>query len=222
MVRLGQTASEVPGAHTTTAKRRWASFGAVAFAGAIGLLPLGCGSSSSGGGNANGGASGGGALGSGGSVDSGPTSSSGGGASGTGGATALPPASPECMMLVAHETDVCGTFSEQTNLQSCIDATTLYAPQGCGAAWNAYVTCATTATIDCTKGPMGCDTQKSAYFACQQKFTSATGCNRSAGNDSQCLGQTPYGFFCNPLPSNCFPLTTAAANAACCSAFPPQ
>ena len=67
---------------------------------------------------------------------------------------------------------------------SCVNATNVYVPEGCGDAWNAYVACAAMATVDCTKGPMGCDTESSGYLSCQMRSLTATSCNRDLGDDA--------------------------------------
>jgi hypothetical protein len=183
----------------------------VAACGALLAFSSGCGSDSGGGAASSGGS--GGAL-----QEAGTVGQSGsGGSSGTG---TLGPPSVQCQALVAHQVMICGQPAQEADLTSCVNATTLYAPEGCAAAWNAYVQCATTAQIDCTKGPIGCTTQKSGYSACNEQAVAATGCNRNTGQDGQCSGATPYAFFCSKLPSSCVPLPGGTATAACCAAFP--
>jgi len=173
------------------------------------LLPVAiaaCGSNSDGAGAGSGGTGGAGA---------GPIGSAG--SPGAGGSASL---SGACQALVNHEVSVCGENARASDQATCSNATTLYEPEGCGNAWNAFLTCATTAPVDCMKGPTGCDTQKSGYSQCQEQFVFMTGCNRDTSDDAKCAGATPFAFLCTKLPATCVALAGGAATAACCAEFP--
>jgi hypothetical protein len=128
----------------------------------------------------------------------------------------------ECTAWSQHLLTACPGGAAQATIDECVQGESLYAPEGCGAEWQAYVTCATQATYDCMTGtPNGCDMQHATYFACQSEFVSSTGCDR-VGEDSKCTVAAPYSFVClSGLPTGCVPIASEpGAPAGCCPAFP--
>jgi hypothetical protein len=131
--------------------------------------------------------------------------------------------SAACTAWGNHEVAVCPGTSSASTLITCQQGESLYPPEGCGAEWGAYVTCATQAPYSCANGPTGCDTQQNAYFTCQSAFASSTMCTRlGANNDAKCAAATPFAFGClSSLPAGCVVLpTSSSATIACCPAFP--
>ncbi len=133
-------------------------------------------------------------------------------------------ASAACTAWANHEVAAaCPGTTAASTIITCQQGESLYPPEGCGAAWQAYVACATQAPYSCANGPTGCDTQQNAYFACQSAFASSSGCTRlGANNDAKCAAATPYAFGClSSLPTGCVVLpTSSSATIACCPAFP--
>ncbi len=96
---------------------------------------------------------------------------------GTDGGTTVPPTNTGgCPALCAHlRAAACGAFNEQ-----CVAACQQLAAQfpGCGAQFNAYVTCGATASITCAEdGPEieGCDAQAVALGLCGEPGPTADG-----------------------------------------------
>lgn len=177
-----------------------------------------CGKDGGGGGAAGLGSGGIGASGGAGGVPQG-----GGGTVTDSGASGSAGASPECQAMVEHELSTCPNLSRDGELQSCEQGTLLYAPEGCGQAWNNYLACETKAPVDCQQGPTGCDAEQTAYFSCQSQFTSKTGCSRG-GADDKCPSTAPYIYGCiGSVPGGCIQLPpTGRATQVCCPQFPPQ
>jgi hypothetical protein len=130
----------------------------------------------------------------------------------------------QCMAWAASETAQCGNTYTASTIDDCVSGEALYPPEGCGAEWESYVTCATHATYSCANGPNGCDTQENAYNACQSRFVSATSCDRLPDQDGKCSATAPYGFGClSSVPSECMQLPpTGGTTVACCPAFAPM
>jgi hypothetical protein len=133
---------------------------------------------------------------------------------------------PACVAWANHDVAQCPSDDPAATIAECTQGDSLYVPEGCGAEWSAYVTCATQATYSssCSNGPTTCNTQQSAYSACQSRFTASTGCSRVPDQDAKCGTSTPYGYAClSTLPAGCVQLPpTGGATIACCPAFPAQ
>jgi hypothetical protein len=130
----------------------------------------------------------------------------------------------ECAAWAANEANQCGTTYTASTIDDCVSGEALYPPEGCGAEWESYVTCATQATYSCANGPNGCDTQEDAYNACQSRFVSATNCERLPDQDGKCDAAAPFGFGClSTVPSECTTLPpTGGTTVACCPQFAPM
>ena len=163
--------------------------------------------------------------------DAATTGTSDGGASISDGATGNSQAasgdggvSAQCMAWANRFAAQCPGMDTTSTILDCQDGDSLYRPIGCGSEWDAYVTCATQATYNCSDGSFGCDTQQSAYFTCQSSFAQATGCSRVSGAvQAECSGATPYAFGCtSAIPQGCVqaPSNGSAATFACCPMFP--
>lgn len=130
----------------------------------------------------------------------------------------------ECVAWANHDVAQCPSDNPASTIAECTQGESLYPPEGCGAEWSAYVTCATQATYSssCSNGPTTCDTQQNAYFACQSQFTGSTSCSRVPDQDAKCSASAPYGYGClSMLPAGCVQLPpTGGATIACCPAFP--
>lgn len=132
--------------------------------------------------------------------------------------------SAACTGWANHEAAQCPGAKVGGTLATCEQGDSLYPPIGCGSEWAAYVACGTQATYSCSDGSNGCDSQQSAYFACQSAFASATGCSKISGaTQASCSGATPYAFGCvGAMPPGCVaaPSGASAATLACCAQFP--
>jgi hypothetical protein len=185
------------------------------------------GGASAGGSGAGGsGASGAGAGGSGaGGSGAGGSGAGGSGAGGAGAAVGGGSSGASCDALVAHELAACPTLSQNSELEQCAQDTLLYAPEGCGAAWNDYLSCASESPFSCDQGTTGCDSFVTGDLSCQSQFVQRTACTRVRGSDARCSAAAPYAFGClAAIPSGCSELpATGGAAIACCPTFaPPQ
>ena len=171
-------------------------------------------------GTSSGGASGAGAGASGAGASGAGASGAGGGMANVGGGTS---GSASCEALAEHELAACPTLSRNSELQQCAQDTLLYAPEGCEAAWNQYLTCAIENSFSCDQGTTACDSFVTGYSACQSQFVQRTACTRVRGNDGRCSAAQPYAFGClASIPTGCSQLPdTGGAAIACCPTFPP-
>jgi hypothetical protein len=133
--------------------------------------------------------------------------------------------SAACTAWANHDVAQCPSDDPRSTLAECSQGESLYPPEGCGAEWSAYETCATQATYSsCANGPDGCDTQQNAYFSCQSRFASSTSCSRTPAQDAKCSASAPFGYGClGTLPAGCVQLPpTGGATIACCPTFAPM
>ena len=142
---------------------------------------------------------------------------------GSGGSTSsgTPGMSP-CEAMVAHQEAACPGTTQDRSVEICDNKTAQLAPIGCGAEWDAYLTCLAQTPIECSNDVSSCDAQEVGYRSCDSQFTASTFCTRSPAKDTDCPATAPYAFGClAPLPAGCVPrMTGSAARDACCPAFP--
>ena len=112
-------------------------------------------------------------------------------------------------------------------MSECLQGESEYPPEGCGAEWETYVSCAAGAPESCAEGgPSGCDEEQSAYASCETQFGVMTACIRVPEQDSKCgtsSGPPLFSFQCqSTVPAGCQALPVGGPTIVCCKAFAPM
>ncbi len=111
-----------------------------------------------------------------------------------------------------------GADSKDANVADCQQQQQDYDGNGCRKQFDAWLTCTTKSSYDCTQDT-GCETAQNGYFTCQSQAVQRTGCVRLGAQDTlRCTESAkPYAFSClGAAPAACVQVVTEGAGIWCC------